>query len=134
MMKKLSWRVAAYGGLIAMLVSVVGCGGGDLQPVTGKVLYADGTPVTGGSVTFNNAEKQVSATGPIGADGAFTLNFGESKGAPAGEYKVVVSGDSSTYGAPPTVARVYSDPSQTPLRQTIVEGTNEVEIKVERAK
>ena len=128
-----SLRAAAFGGLVALSAMLVGCGGGDsLQPVTGKVVYADGAPVPSGTVTFSNAEKQVAATGPIAQDGTFALTFGESEGAPAGDYKVVVTGDTETYNAKPTVANVYSDFSRTPLRQTVVEGTNEVEIKVER--
>lgn len=135
MKNNLSLRAALCGGFVAMLASVVGCGGGEsLHPVTGKVVYTDGTPVTVGTVTFNNSAKQVSASSPIGADGSFALKTGESKGAPEGEYKVVVTGDTETYGAKSTIASAYSDPSRTPLRQTVVAGNNEVEIKVERAK
>lgn len=132
-MKKNHSPAAAASALLILLASLVGCGGGEsLQPVTGKVVYADGSPVTAGAVTFNHVEKQVAATGLIAQDGTFTLNFGDSEGAPAGEYQVVVTGDTETYGAPPTVANIYSDPSQTPLKQTIVEGDNNLEIKVER--
>ena len=128
-------RATLLCGFAALFATFVGCGGGEsLQPVTGKVVYTDGTPVPVGTITFNNAEKQVAASSPIASDGTFALTTGESKGAPAGEYKVVVTGDTETYGAKPTVANQYGDPSQTPLKQTIVEGNNEVEIKVERAK
>ncbi len=134
MNSNLSLRAAAFCGLLAMFATLVGCGGESLNPVTGKVVYTDGTPVTVGTVTFNNAEKQVAASSPIAQDGTFSLTFGDSQGAPAGAYRVVVTGDTETYGAKPTVANVYSDPSQTPLTQTVVEGNNEVEIKVERPK
>lgn len=129
-------RGSLWSGLVAVLVTgIVGCGGGEsLQPVTGRVVYADGSPVPAGSVTFNHTEKQIAATGLIGPDGMFSLTFGDSQGAPAGNYRVVVTGDTETYGAPPTVANIYGDPSQTPLTQEIVEGKNEVEIKVARPK
>ncbi len=126
---------ARWGALLtmtALLTAVVGCGGSDLQPVKGKVVYGDGTPVAGGSVTFNNTEKQISASGDIADDGTFTLRFGDQKGAPPGVYRVVVTGNSDTYGAPPSVANIYGDPLQTPLTQTIAPGQTEVEIKVER--
>ena len=126
---------ARWGALLmttALLATVVGCGGADLQPVKGKVVYSDGTPVAGGSITFNNSDKQVSASGDIAQDGTFTLRFGDHKGAPPGVYKVVVIGNSDTYGAPPSVAAVYGDPLQTPLTQTISAGQGDLEIKVER--
>jgi hypothetical protein len=124
-----------FGALLmatALLATVVGCGGGDLQPVKGKVVYGDGTPVPGGSITFNNSEKQLSASGDIAQDGTFSLRFGDYNGAPPGVYKVVVTGSSDTYGAPPSVAPIYGDPQQTPLTQTISAGQGEIEIKVER--
>lgn len=118
--------------MTALVATVAGCGGAGLQPVKGKVVYGDGSPVAGGSITFNNSEKQISASGDIAQDGTFTLRFGDQTGAPPGDYKVVVTGNSDTYGAPPTVAAIYGDPLQTPLTQTIAPGQTEVEIKVER--
>jgi hypothetical protein len=134
MKNSFSLRAAAFSGLVAAVATLVGCSSGSLEPVSGKVVYPDGTPVPAGTITFNNSEKQVSATGVIAQDGTFTLNFGESEGAPAGEYKVVISGGGDSYDAKPTVASIYGDPINTPLRQTIVDGKNELEIKVERPK
>lgn len=120
---------------VACLPLLVGCGGESLQTARGKVVYGDGTPVQGGSITFNNAEKRLSATSDIAADGTFALKFGNSSGAPAGEYTVVVTGSSDVYGAPPTVDNIYGDPSKTPLTQTIKPGSNtDLEVKVERPK
>jgi hypothetical protein len=115
------------------MLFVAGCGGEGVYPVTGKVVYSDGQPVQGGSITFNNTAAKQSASGDIAQDGTFSLNFGQDKGAPAGDYVVTVTGNSDTYGAPPSVANIYGDPTATPLKQTIVAGKNEnVEIKVER--
>ena len=124
------WSLVAASTVVAL----VGCGSGEkLHTVQGKVVYSDGQPVTGGAITFNNAAKQLSATSEIAEDGSFDLEFGDSRGAPAGDYQVTVTGKSD-YGEPPTVADVYGDPTRSPLTQTIVEGTNDLEIKVERPK
>lgn len=116
-------------GLLVLLSS--GCSGG-LPPVKGKVVYDDGSPVKGGSVTFNNKAQKVSAVGVIKDDGTFTLSFEGGRGAPAGNYTVVVVGKNDVYGAPPTVDEVYGDPLATPLQQEIVSGRNDVTITVKR--
>lgn len=128
-----SIRSLGFFASVALLAATLGCGGGEkLSAVKGKVVYGDGQPVTSGSITFNNAAKQISATSDIAPDGTFTLQFDDRNGAPTGEYTVVVVGSSAEYGAPPTVAAIYGDPTNTPLRQTISEGPNDLEIKVER--
>ncbi len=44
-------------------------------PVTGKVVFADGTPLTGGLVQFKSeANADVTTTGVIQPDGSFTLS------------------------------------------------------------
>jgi hypothetical protein len=115
----------------ALTVPLGGCGN-SLEPVTGKVVYDDGSSVQGGTVTFNSKTKGVNASGAIGADGTFALKFGDGQGAPAGDYKVVVVGKDTGYGNPPTVDEVYGDPVKTPLTQEIVAGKNDVTIKVKR--
>lgn len=115
----------------ALTLALTGCGN-DLQPVTGKVVYDDGSPVQGGSVTFNSKSKGVNASGDIADDGTFALKFGGNQGAPPGEYKVVVVGKDTGYGNPPTVDNVFGDPANTPLTQEIVAGKNDVTIKVKR--
>lgn len=119
-------------GIVAL--ALTGCGNNaGLQPVKGKVAYKDGKPVEGGSITFNNSQKQISASGDIATDGTFTLSFGTNKGAPAGTYSVTVTGNSE-YGQPATVANIYGDPSRTPLKQEIVDGANDLTIEVDRPK
>jgi hypothetical protein len=123
-------RLAALAvGVLAL--SLAGCGDG-LQPVTGKVVYEDGTPVSGGSVTFNSKDKGTNASGDIADDGTFSLAFNGSKGAAPGQYKVVVVGKDTGYGNPPTVDDVYGDPSKTPLTQEIVAGKNDITVTVKK--
>lgn len=118
-------------GVALLVASLVGCGSG-LQPVTGKVVYDDGAPVKGGSVTFNSKDKGISATGDIADDGTFSLTFEGGKGAPPGQYKVVVVGGDTGYGNPPAVDNVFGDPVNTPLTQEITTGKNEFTITVKR--
>lgn len=87
-------------GLTAALVSILassftGCGGSRLQPVVthevkGKVLLADGKPLAKGRVVLVPVEGLTpSASGDLGADGAFTLTTRDSgDGAAVGKYKV----------------------------------------------
>ncbi len=77
-------------------VSLVGCGGSDSLPslqvyeVKGKVLLADGKPLTGGWVYFVSKDGlPVTPSAQIDPDGTFSVVTGGSgNGAPAGAYKV----------------------------------------------
>ncbi len=76
-----------------LLCTVVGCGGRKVYPVQGKVVFADGSIMTGGWVVFEPLEagKQVSAIGDIQGDGTFVLSTdGKSDGAMEGWYKITV--------------------------------------------
>ena len=60
-----------------------------VYPVTGKVLLADGKPLTTGRVEFIPVKGGMPAAGDIGPDGSFSLKTGNGQeGAPAGDYKV----------------------------------------------
>jgi hypothetical protein len=56
-----------------------GCGGRPAAPglttapVTGRVVFASGQPMTGGEVEFQSVEEPRTARGVIQADGSFTL-------------------------------------------------------------
>lgn len=81
---------------IAVAAGAAGCGedrpevGVATFPVQGKVVLADGKPLTSGVVVFvSGVEKTPPVSGAVNADGSFTImTDGVAAGAPAGEYKV----------------------------------------------
>lgn len=78
------------------LVALPGCGGSgtaDTHPVNGKVTGPDGSPLSGGMVSFDGVgAKGHKATGEIGPDGSYTLSTLEpGDGAPEGEYNITVA-------------------------------------------
>jgi hypothetical protein len=92
-------RVGWLGGLVVAIgAGLAGCRNADSLPVLqvyevkGKVLLADGKPLTGGLISFvPKGDLSVTPSGVIGSDGTFTLVTGGSgDGAPPGEYKVRV--------------------------------------------
>jgi len=80
------------GALIALvLFGASGCGSPTLFPVSGRVTYKDGKPVTAGLVIFEPVSQKISARGEIQADGSFQLGtHRDNDGALEGEYKVLV--------------------------------------------
>ncbi len=71
----------------------IGCGEGmytgPVYPVKGRVLLANGKPLTGGAIQFIPAPGGLLASGPIGPDGTFTLvSLDRRDGAAPGAYKV----------------------------------------------
>lgn len=83
--------VASWAAL--SLLGLAGCGGpgpysGSLYPVKGRVLLADGTPLTGGTVQFIPTRGGLPASGRIEADGTFSLKSKSRDGAAPGEYNV----------------------------------------------
>ncbi len=87
------WSGSVVAGLLAVLC---GCQSSDRLPsltvyqVTGKVLLADGKPLTSGWIYFvPKSDLSVTPSAQIAADGSFSLDTGGSgAGAPPGEYKV----------------------------------------------
>jgi hypothetical protein len=83
-------------GAIGLLILTAGCGGPKLVPVKGRVVFADGKPVTAASVSFTpDADKGndgILATGLLALDGSFTLRtYPHGDGAMVGSYRVTVS-------------------------------------------
>ena len=72
------------------LLSFGGCGDPNavnqmkIYPVKGKVLLADGKPLTSGRVVFLLPEKSLEFVGPIESDGSFSIKGSQGEGAPEG--------------------------------------------------
>ena len=96
-----------------LLISLsVGCGGNAV--VTGKVTFADGTPLTEGQVNFESSG--LSSRGTIQPDGTYSLETGEGKGIPRGSYQVSITGfagprmvDTAPPGSPPQMRPVFRE-------------------------
>ena len=91
------WRWLAVAAL--WIITAVGCGGGKVPTytVTGKVTFADGKPLAGGTILFQpNGDGKLSMTqvgcrGQIQADGTYALStFVPNDGAPAGDYRIML--------------------------------------------
>jgi hypothetical protein len=85
-------------GALVVLIPTAGCGGGPkLVPVRGRVVLADGQPVTAASISFSpDKDKGNDSTlYPLGAlqlDGSFALRtYPHGDGAVAGSYRVTIS-------------------------------------------
>ncbi len=79
--------------LAAFVVAHAGCSDGRLptHPVSGKVVFADGSPVHVGTVELKSREHSIHARGTINSDGRFVLTTYESgDGAVAGMHDCVV--------------------------------------------
>lgn len=89
-----AYTLASLCVVCAASLFLTGCGSGggkDTYKVTGKVTFSDGSPLTKGTVVFASAE--ASPTGEIQSDGTYALRSYEADdGAPAGSYKVFLSG------------------------------------------
>ena len=119
------WPILCAWGLLTL----AGCGGLKLVPVSGKVTQA-GKPLTGGAVSFvpdasRGNKARLSCMGRIGPDGRYELTTSgvtrseTGKGAPLGWYKVTLL--TTLPGAPDiTVDPRYTDPARTPLTIEVV--------------
>ena len=86
--------------LTSLLVCLGGCGNGNLPtyPVSGQLVYEDGSVPQFGMVEFYNAEHQVNARGKIAKDGSFSLTtYAENDGAILGTHKVAIIQQTSNH-------------------------------------
>src|SRR5262245_37096766 len=134
------WRPSLLVALL-VLAGAAGCGSGR-YPVSGRVVYDDGSPVEEGIVvgeTWEGAPK-VMAQGKIQRDGSF--QWGTAKpadGAPPGKYRVVVLpralGDAETaQGMQPAVDAKYTKHETSGITIEVKEGNNELPITVTKPK
>ncbi|MDB5353016.1 MAG: hypothetical protein JWN86_4263 [Planctomycetota bacterium] len=104
-----------------------------LNPVKGKVLTADGKPVSEGLVTFvPNKPDITGGTAKIESDGSFTAKTGDrGEGLAEGEYKVKIESDLTVPGAKAGATKAlvpveYLDEQSSNLTVTIKSGSNDL--------
>src|SRR4051812_1664060 len=103
-------------GALLMVVAVAGCrlgwsGSAPTFYVTGKVVFKDGSPCSGGLIEFRSTTSSRLALSVIAADGSFSLyTIHENKQVPGtfeGPYRVTVTppgrADPKTGAAPPSI-------------------------------
>jgi len=121
-------RVTAFALLLA---AAAGCGSGNTYPVRGKVVFKDGTPLTGGLVLFRPVDErlQVSSRGDIQQNGTFILEtYKEGDGAVPGKYQVKIK--------PPPRPKIREKPIGKPIIDPRFESyeTSGLEFEVTRSK
>lgn len=139
-LQKLALMIVAAGLL-------TGCGDGKLKtwPVTGKVTFADGEPLAGGTIQFQSklpAAAGLNAQGAIGADGTFRLStYVDGDGAIEGEHQVIVAPapywETATPNegpSQPLLDAKYRSYETSGLTFTVKPGDNQCPITVERPK
>jgi hypothetical protein len=127
--------------ILICISAMSGCGSSQIPtyPVSGIVVFEDGSPVRTGSIELESREHKLTATGKIREDGSFVLGtYTSSDGACAGEHGVIVMQliindgtvkHSKDHGQP--VDPVFASYGTSPLTATIrAEETNTLKFTV----
>ncbi|MDR1959960.1 MAG: hypothetical protein LBQ54_13100 [Planctomycetaceae bacterium] len=122
------------------LLYITGCGVPN-SPVSGRVTFEDGTPLTVGEVIFALSDsEEYFAKGKIGSDGTYSLAeqvIGKESGKPGckpGEYKVFIGSTSTTEIInnktlmTHAIDQDYANKNKTPLTATVPGGTYDFKI------
>ena len=130
-------------GYGAIVVLVAGCGGSALTdppvlpvaPVSGTVKFGGEIPA-GAKVSLVpvvRTEEGISSSGVVKGDGSFKVStYGQEDGAPLGDYVLLIQwfkplgGDTGNAGGPNVIPATYSDPTKSPVKVTVKEGSNEI--------
>ncbi len=125
---------------VSLGILLSGCGDDNVvpnvtkHPVTGKVLLANGQPLTGGRVVFvpSGGKSVLQASGNIGSDGSYKLETSaDADGASEGDYRVRIEPPSAegTVGKKTKVTifnTKYLDEETSELKVSVKAGTNDV--------
>ena len=119
---------------VLSILAIVGCSSGiTLLPVSGQVTLDD-KPVAGAAVLFQPVAGGPAASGVTDADGNYTLETANRKGAVPGEHKVTVTKkivkgvredetvDASGVQIQWLVPEKFSDPDKSGLKRTVARG------------
>jgi len=139
LLKASAWRRLPTVAALLLLVGGVGCSSGR-YPVSGKVTYQDGSPVTEGSVIgeAKEGEERYSAQGSIQSDGSFQWGTERPRdGARPGKYRVVVVpralGDAEmAAGKLPAIDPKFANPQTSGIDFEVKTSKNELNITVTR--
>jgi hypothetical protein len=132
-------------GLLSLgLLSLCGCGGVSLpplNPVKGKVTV-EGQPLTGGNISLipvavTNDKTIPPSAGEIKSSGEYEIFTGGKSGAPAGDYKVVITPPmmpmdmAAGQKGPPKLPfnMKYGNPKDTPLQVKVPGGDYDLTLK-----
>jgi hypothetical protein len=122
------------------LAALAGCAR-KLYPVTGKVVFKDGSPLRGGMVVFSpvDPESHVGARGYIQADGTFELSTAQpGDGSLEGRYRVLVRpplqgrGEDDPLRKVPLIDLRYTQFETSGIEVEVKPGKNELTIEVDR--
>jgi hypothetical protein len=131
-------RMLRVNVLVIAWIAIAGCRGGDslpslqVYPVKGKVLLADGTPLTSGWVYFvPKSGLPITPSAQLAPDGTFSiLTGGSGEGAPAGDYKVRIEAPQFGGGAKSKKSPFqfkYTDEDSSGLDVTVLAQPNQLE-------
>ncbi|MFI5458579.1 MAG: hypothetical protein ACHRXM_24360 [Isosphaerales bacterium] len=94
-----AWRPLCW-MLTAVVAGLAGCDSNPLSsmrlyPVKGKVLLADGKPLTSGRIVFVAVKSTLTSPSTIESDGTFKVKGSTGDGLPEGEYRIRIEIDES---------------------------------------
>ena len=143
-------RSHSWYSTVTMVFVLAGCGGGGSSSpfgglqryaAKGKVLLADGRPLTAGRVVFISDAPPASAAADIGSDGSFEFKGPSGDGLPEANYRVHIAaalpGGSAAGGrsvaTKPVFASKYLDEDTSGLKATVAadESKNQFEFKLD---
>jgi len=125
----------AWAFVCLVLLGASGCSSQTLYPVSGKVTYKGGKPVTAGLVIFEPVGQKLSARGEIRADGSFQLGtHRDNDGAMEGEYKVLIAPPPLPEQGKPSRSPIhpkYQQLESTPLKFTVTRDRDKNKFNIE---
>jgi hypothetical protein len=133
-------RPCRVAGLALVLALAAGCGSTNTYPVRGKVVFKDGTPLTGGLILLRPVEEklQVSVRGDIQQDGSFVLGtYKEDDGAFPGKYQVAITPPPRPKRREKPIGKAIVDPrfesyETSGLEVEVKRGKNDFKIEVDK--
>jgi len=131
-------RCVVRAGVLVSLALATGC---SRRAEVGGTVTLDGRPLAAGVVTFSPTADGPSGYAAIGPDGRYMVQVGGRNGLPPGDYVVTVAANvPSAEGPQPgpgqyadgitplATPQRYADREQSPLRATLVSGSQELKL------